>query len=213
MKPNEIARELLVPVTSPQVLLSMVLFFGLFQIVMLARVFGIVIAAVLAAQLVIFVLPAMLRYLMVVLEARAFKREPDALDIDLFPWVGNLWTMFPIVHVGVFAYLVYMTGQNFGDEAALAVALTYAFVLPASLITLGITHSALASLHPVTLFELIKRRGFPYLIGPAFTVGATWLVQRINAEIGAGLLTQFVALYCIFAAFALCGALARSLQP
>ncbi|MGI9199673.1 MAG: hypothetical protein ACR2QL_01340 [Woeseiaceae bacterium] len=212
MKPNEFLREIMTPLTSPAVLLAMVMFFLLFQVAMLATVFGIVIAAVLAAQLIIFVLPALLRYLMVILEARAFGREPDALDIDLFPWVGNVWTLFPIVHVAVFVYVVYLTGANLGANAALCIALLYAFLLPASLVTLAMTHSALASLNPVTIFALIKRRGFAYLIGPAFIVAATWLVVRINVAFNVDMLTEFVSFYFVFAAFALFGGLVRSLK-
>jgi hypothetical protein len=212
LKPNEFLREILTPLTSPAVLLAMVLFFLLFQVAMLATVFGIVIAAVLAAQLIIFVLPALLRYLMVVLEARIRGREPDALDIDLFPWVGNLWTLFPIVHVVVFVYAVYLTGAYFGANAALGIALIYAFLLPASLVTLAMTHSALASLNPATIFALIKRRGFVYLIGPAFIVAATWLVVRVNVEFNADMLTEFISFYFVFAAFALFGGLMRSLE-
>lgn len=212
MKPNEFLREVMTPLTSPAVLLAMVLFFLLFQVAMLATVFGMVIAAVLAAQLIIFVLPALLRYLMVVLEARIHGREPDALGIDLFPWVGNVWTLFPIVHIGVFIYVVYLTDANFGPTAALGIALLYAFLLPASLVTLAMTHSALASLNPATVFALIKRRGFAYLIGPAFIVAATWLVVRINAKLNMDMLTQFISFYFIFAAFALFGGLMRSLE-
>ena len=159
MKPNELVRELLVPLTTASVLFAMILFFGVFQIVMLSRVFGIVIAAVLAAQLVIFVLPAMLRYLMIVLEARAFGREPVAVDIDLFPWVGNSWTLFPVVHIAAFVYLVYLPGAYYSEQTALVIGLVYVFLLPASLITLALTHSVVASLNPLTIYELIRRRG------------------------------------------------------
>lgn len=212
MKPNEFLREIITPLASPPVLLAMILFFALYQFAMLGFIFGLVIGAVLAAQLIVFVLPALLRYLMIILEARIHGREPDALGIELFPWVGNLWTLFPIVHVGVFVYAAYFTGAYFGPAAALGVALIYAFLLPASLVTLAMTHSALASLNPVTIFALIKRRGFAYLIGPAFIIAATWLVIRINVEFNTDLLTEFISFYFIFAGFALFGGLMRSLK-
>ncbi|MGI9220817.1 MAG: hypothetical protein ACR2QS_07260 [Woeseiaceae bacterium] len=213
MKPNEFLREILIPLTSPPVVLAMLLFFVLFQVVMLATIFGQVIAFVLAAQLVVFVLPAMLRYLMVVLEARAFGREPAALDIDLFPWVGNIWTLFPILHVAAVVYLFFVTQSYFGQQAAVGAALLYVFFLPASLVTLAMTHSALASLNPVTIFKLIQRRGFAYLIGPMFALLATWLVVRIDKAFDADTLTQLACFYFIFAAFALFGGMVRSLKP
>lgn len=213
LKPNELLRELLLPLTAPPVVLAMLLFFALFQIVMLATVFGQVIAFVLAAQLVVFVLPAMLRYLMVVLEARAFGREPVALDIDLFPWVGNAWTLFPLLHVAALAYLFFVTQSYFGTAAARGVVLLYLFFLPASLITLAMTRSVLASLNPVTIVKLIQRRGFAYAIGPAFVLLAGWLIIHIDRWFAADLLTQFMCFYFAFAAFAVFGGSVRSLRP
>ncbi len=179
---------------------------------MLGRVFGFVIAAVLAAQIVIFVLPALLRYLMVVLEARAFGREPEALDINLLSWVGNIWTLFPIVHVVAFVYAIYLAGSLVSGEVALVIALAYAALLPASLIVLAMTHSPLASLNPKTMADLIRRCGLTYLIGPAFVVAATWLVVRINVGFDFDLLSEFASLYLLFAAFAVFGGMVRPLK-
>lgn len=212
LKPTEFLRELLIPVTSLPVLFAIVLFFALFKIAMLGFIFGLVIGAVLAAQLIIFVLPAMLRYLMIILQARAYGREPEALDIDLLSWVGKIWTLFPIVHVGAFVYTVYLTGAWFGEQAALGVALVYAFFLPASLITLAMSHSVLSSVNPVTIFELIKRRGFGYLVAPGFVIAATWLVIRINVAFNIDALTELISFYMIFAAFAVFGGSVRSLH-
>ena len=212
MKPSEFIREFLTPAIVPPVLFALILFFALIEIALLGRMFGLVIALVLAAQLIVFVLPALLRYLMVVLQARAYGREPEALDIDLLSWVGNIWTLFPIVHVAAFVYAVYITGSYFGGAAALSVAVAYAMVLPASLIVLAVSHSALSSLNPVTVFELVKRCGFAYLIGPAFVIAATWVVIRINVVFNIDILTEFTSLYLIFAAFAIFGGMVRPLK-
>lgn len=212
MKPVDFLREITVPARTPAVLFTLILFFGFLQIVLLSRVFGQVIFLVLAGQLLVFVLPAFLRYQMVVLQARAYAREPDALEIDLFPWVGRSWTLFPLVHIVVFIYVVYLSGASFGPGAALAIALAYATILPASLMTLAMTHSALASLNPITLFRLIRRLGFAYLTGPVFVVAATWLVVKINMQYHNDLLTEFVSMYFVFAAFALFGGLLQRLD-
>ena len=212
MKPVDFLREITVPARSPSVLFALILFFGLLQIVLMSQVIGQVIFLVLAGQLLVFVLPAFLRYQMVILQARAYGREPDALDIDLFPWVGRLWTLFPVVHVVAFTYVVYLSGAYFGSGVALGIALAYATVLPASLMTLAMTHSVLASLNVVTLFHLIKRLGFVYLIGPVFVVVATWSVVKINVQYNNDLLTEFVSLYLVFAAFALFGGLVQPLD-
>jgi hypothetical protein len=212
LKPIDFVRELLTPAMAPPVLFALVLFYALLEIALLGRMFGIVIALVLATQLVVFVLPALLRYLMVILQARAFGREPEPLDIDLLSWVGNLWTLFPIVHVAAFVYVVYLVGSAFGSAAALGVAVAYALFLPASLIVLAVSHSVLASLSPVTLFALVKRCGFVYLIGPVFVIAASWAVVRINVAFNTDMLTEFASLYLIFAAFAVFGGMVRPLQ-
>lgn len=212
MKATEFLHEITLPARSPAVLFAMLLFYGLIEVALLAQVFGLVVFLVLTAQLVVFVLPALLRYLIVVLEARAYNRDPEPLDIDLFPWVGRIWTLFPIVHLVACVYIAYLGGAWFGSGVALGLALCYAAILPASLITLTITQSALASLNPLTLIELIRRRGFGYLIGPLFVIAATWLVVRINVQFNIDYLTEFVSLYLVFAAFALFGGLARQLD-
>lgn len=212
MKPIDFLRELLTPVIVPPVLFALVLFYALLEIALLGRMFGIVIALVLATQLIAFVLPALLRYLMVILQARAFGREPEPLDIDLLSWVGNAWTLFPIVHLAAFTYLIYLIGSALGSTAALVVAVAYALFLPASLIVLAVSHSVLASLNPVTLIELVKRCGFVYLLGPAFLVAASWAVLRIKVTVNVDMLTEFLCLYLTFAAFAIFGGMVRPLQ-
>ncbi len=212
MKPNEFIRELLIPAIVPPVLFALILFYVLFEIALLGRMFGLVLALVLATPLVVFVLPALLRYLMVVLQARVYGREPDPLDINLLSWVGNIWTLFPIVHVAAFIYAVYSMASYFGGASALIVAVAYAMFLPVSLIVLAVSHSVLSSLNPFTLFEVVKRCGFAYLIAPAFVIATTWVVSRLNAAFGIDMLTEFVSLYFVFAAFAIFGGMVRPLH-
>jgi hypothetical protein len=212
LKPNELIRELMTPALAPPVLFALILFYALFELASLGRIFGLVLALVLATPIVVFVLPALLRYLMVVLQARAYGREPEPLDINLVSWVGNVWTLFPIVHVAAIIYAVYITANYFGGTSALIVAVAYATLLPASLIVLAISHSALSSLNPFTIFELVKRCGFSYLIGPAFVIAATWVVIRINVTFDMNMLTEFVSLYFVFAAFAIFGSIVRPLH-
>jgi len=212
LKPTEFIREFLTPALVPPVLFALILFYVLFEIASLGRMFGLVIALVLAAQIIVFVLPALLRYLMVILQARAYGREPEPLDINLLSWVGSIWTLFPIVHIATFVYVVYFTGSYFGGTAALGVAVVYAAWLPASLIVLAVSHSVLASLNPITLFEIVKRCGLVYLIGPAFVIAATWVVIRVNVAFNIDMLTEFISLYFIFAAFAVFGGMVRPLK-
>lgn len=212
MRLRDLLREITLPLRSPAVLMAIILFFGLLQIVLLSRALGLVLFLLLGGWLLVFVLPALLRYLMVVLRARAVGREPEPVDIELFPWIGHWWAVFPIVHVVVLAGVTYLGITRYGSGFILVTGICYALVLPASLITLAITRSPLASLNARILLGLVRRRGFAYLVGPLFALGSIWLVARLDARVGVELLTEFTGLYLLFAAFALFGGLVRPLE-
>ena len=212
MKPSEFAREVTLPVTTPSVLFSLILFFIFFQIAFLGRLFGIVIALVLAAQLVIFVLPALLRTLMQILEARSKGKEPNPPVVEFLSWVGHAWSLFPIVHAAVFGYAIYLTGGFADGAVAYGVAIVYALILPASLVVLAVTHSALESIRPAAVIGLIRRCGFSYLTGPLFLMASTGIVIWLNGRFDSRLLTDFAIFYLTFASFALFGGVVRSLQ-
>lgn len=211
LKPSELAREIALPITAPAVFFALLMFFGFLQIALLGRTFGLVIALVLAAQLAVFVLPAMLRTLMQLLEARSMGREPQPPAVELFSWVGSLWTLLPVVHLALAIYVYYSAGNPHGF-AVYTVAIAYALLLPASLILLAVTHSVVTSVNPLSIWLLLRRCGSSYLVGPMFAIGAVAAVIWVQREIGNDMLTEFVGLYLLFAAFAVFGGMVRPLQ-
>jgi len=211
LKPSELAREFVLPLTTPAVFFALLMYFGFLQIALLGRTFGLVIALVLAAQLAVFVLPALLRTLMQLLEARSMGKEPQPPAIEMFSWVGNLWTLLPVVHLVLAVYGYYIVGSLYG-VAGYVVGVAYVLLLPASLILLAVTHSAVTSVNPLAILLLLRRCGSRYLVGPLFTIGSVAAVIWLQSELGSDMLTEFLGLYLLFAAFAVFGGMVRPLQ-
>lgn len=213
MNPSEFARELVSPLTTPTVLFSWLLFFvfvqiGLFGLYLFEDEIGIVIGMVLVAQLAVIVLPALLRTLMHLLEARSLGQEPPPPVVEFFSWVGHTWALFPLAHVATLCYLFYKAPL----DIAFAVTLVYLLVLPASLVILAVTHSVRESLRPRALYELVKRAGFSYLIAPLFLLAAVGVIVGLRRVTESDLLVEFLAFYCLFAAFAIFGGMVRRLN-
>lgn len=210
MKLTDLGREVALPVTTPTVFFALLLFFVFLQIALFGRIFGLVIALVLAAQLVVFVLPALTRTLMQLLQARSLGREPAPPVVEFFSWVGNTWTLLPIVHAALLGYLYYRAGQQ-PQAAIYAAAAVYLLLLPASLIVLAITHSVLESLNPRAILLLLRRCGAGYLTGPLFLVTSLALYAWLQRQLEFRLLVEFTGFYLLFASFAVFGGMVRPL--
>jgi hypothetical protein len=212
LKPSDFTREVSLPVTTPSVLFSLILFFVFFEIALLGRLFGFVIALVLALQLIVFVLPALMRTLMQILEARSKGKEPDPPVVEFLSWIGHAWSLFPLVHVAVFGYAFYLAVGL--DDAAVAygIAIVYALFLPASLVVLAVTHSVLESLRPAAIIGLVRRCGFSYLTGPLFLLAAVGMIIWLAGQFDSRLLTEFAIFYLMFASVAVFGGMVRTLQ-
>jgi len=212
LKPGDYVDEISLPFTTPSVLFSLILFFFFFEIASIGFMFGLVIGLVLAAQLLAFVLPALLRTLMQILDARSKGKEPDPPVIEFLSWVGNVWTLFPIVHLALFVYAFYIADKLFGDDTAYILAIAYALFLPASLIVLTLTHSVIESMRPGALIALLRRCGAKYLVAPLFLIGSVYLVYWLIRHTDMRILAEFVGFYLMFASFALFGGIVRPLQ-
>ncbi len=201
MNPTEIRRELGYPALNGKVLAGLVMYFLLIEVALFARAFGLVLLAV--------VLPAVIRYLMQLLEARSRGADPGPPGIDTFAWTGNVWSIFPVLHV-----LVLIVGMQLGGRAVPAAAGwmllgVYGLLLPASLIALAVTRSPAESLRPRTLYRLVRRLGGDYWIAAGFVaVAAATAVGLARAGVP-GPVIEFIASYCVFAACALAGGIAR----
>jgi len=118
---------------------------------------------------------ATFRYNMVLLEARARGIDPEPPGIEMFSLVGNLWTLFPAVHLAIGYGLVQLGFVALGAGGAFALGAAYLLVLPALFAILAITRSPLESLNLGTAFRLIGRIGMDYWAAPAALVVAALL--------------------------------------
>jgi hypothetical protein len=201
MKATDFAKELGYPVRDSAVLMAMLLFFGLLEFAAIGGFLGLFLAFLVA--------PALFRYLMLLLEARARGRPAEPPDIELFQWFGNGWSLFPTVPLVALIGLHLFLHSRYGPAAALAVDAVFAVVLPASLAVLAITHSPLESLRPRAVVGVIVRCGVGYWIAPAFlaatAAGFVWLAASPFSRF----VLHFAIFYAAFAFHALLGGILR----
>jgi hypothetical protein len=200
MSPRDILRELAYPAGSTSALITLSTFVLLILLAMNAGMLGI--------WLAIVVVPACLRYLTMISEARAMDQDASPPGIEYFTLVGNAWTLFPVIPVVLLGVMVVETMQALGASAALVVALAGAAILPATIGVLVITHSPLQSIDPRAIASFIRGCGAGYAYAPlaaVLVVAAPMMLDFLPAW--AGLLVE---VYLLAAFFAVVGAVTRS---
>jgi hypothetical protein len=199
MSPRDFLRELAYPARSSSTLIALITFLLLITLASAAGMLGI--------WLAIAVIPAYLRYLTMIAEARARETDAPPPGIEYFTLVGNAWTLFPVIPVVVLGVLVVETMRTFGAAAALIVALLGAAVLPAIIGVLVITHSPLQSVDPRAIARFIRGCG----AGFAYAALAAILVVAVPMVLGflPAWVQTSVELYLLAAFFAVVGAVIR----
>ena len=177
------------------------MFFVLLKFVLFAGFFGLVLA--------LLTLPALVRYLMLLLDWRARGKHPEPPDVELFSWVGNAWSLFPVLHMLVFGYGTYLLGSSFGSVALLGSGLLLATLIPASLAVLAITRSPLESLMPRTIGGLIRRCGASYWIVPTYLLAGAVVLEWLKLMSLPDLVVEFLSFYLLFGLFTLIGGVIR----
>ncbi len=199
MSLRDYMRELAYPASSSATLIALVTFVLLIGLVRLAGLFGIWLAVV--------TVPAFLRYLTMIAEARARDMEAAPPGVEYFTLVGNAWTLFPVIPVFAMALLVRETGDAFGDLPATFVALGLTALLPAIVGVLVITHSALQSIDPRAIDRFIHGCGAGYWYAPATAVLIVLVPTLLGFLPDWALL--IIEMYLVAAFFAVIGAVTR----
>ncbi len=197
MTPASLFKAILYPLTSATVLVPLIVFWLLTSFAAWGGLFGLFLMA--------FVLMATVRFLMMVLEARARGAEPETPGVEFFSLFGDGWNLFPAALVVLFAFLINATGAAFGIAWAAAVSVVICIIFPASLAVLAVTRSPLQSINPVTIVKLISRCGGTLWIAILFLHVAGWLAYLSNDL--PSMLASFVQMYLWFAYFSLLGSL------
>lgn len=199
MTHREFVDELAYPVSSGSTLVALATFVVLFTLAEWAGPLGL--------WLMVVTVPAFLRYLTMIAEARAEGRDAAPPGIEYFMLAGNAWTLFPAVPVLFMAGLVSATGNAFGGMAATILWAGFALVFPALIGVLVITHSPLQSVDPRAMIHFIRGCGRGYWYAPAaamlFVVGPMLLEFLPNTVV------DLVEVYLIVVFFAVTGAITR----
>lgn len=175
--PTEILRAIVYPATSGVVLAAVVVFGILLAIASMAGLLGL--------WLLIVVIPALVRFHVIVLEARSQNLDPQPPGIEFFTLVGNAWTLFPVVHVALCVAGVVVLRDAFGYAGVAAFGLAVALIYPASLIVLALTRSPLECINPLAIASLMERVGFGYIVLPLYLAAASAVAVVIEKELPA----------------------------
>ncbi len=199
MTPHEFLDELAYPGSSGSTLIAIITFVVLIWLVGAAGMFGI--------WLAVAVVPAFLRYLTMVAEARAQGREAEPPGIEYFTLVGNAWTLFPVIPAFIMASLVGAARETWGGVPAMILAVIVSLPFPALVAVLVITHSPLQSVDPRALYRFIRRCNTSYWYAPAAAILVV-VVPTLMASLPQ-LVLNFVEVYLLVAFFAVTGAVTR----
>ena len=198
LRPAEIGRELVYPLTNTAVLFS---WLALFLVIEFATNGGI-----LGLLLLLLVLPSFFRYLMRVLDARARGKDPGPLTVDDLLWFGDAWSLFVIVHVAVVIYANYYLGTSVGLAGALLANVLLAAVIPASLAVLAVTRNPVECLIPRSVAGVIRRCGPGYWMLPSYLLLVGVLIWWLNTTRTLSFWLELLTAFLVFAFFALLGA-------
>jgi hypothetical protein len=199
MTRNRYFRELVYPLTDLVVLLSIVVFTLLSALVQAAGLPGL--------WLGILLLPALFRYLLMLLEARAYGRVTPVAGIELFGIIENFWSLAPLV---VFAMLIWGSiylDRQVSPVAAQVFGVLLLAVAPASLAVLAITYSPIESFNPATLARMIRACGWRYVLAPATALAALLVTAALVSRGAPGLLNLAAGCYALFLLFTFTGGL------
>ena len=197
LKPSHLISEILYPLTELAVVLVMIIFLLLQMLAEAAGLLGI--------WLAIAILPAYFRYLLYLLETKANGRKAPVPGIELFNWVENFWSLFPLVLVAFLIWAEYFLLGNLGFAAA---ALPGAFVLvlyPASMAVLALTRSPVESLNPAALIRVVKACGRDYVLIPLVIVTTAFFISYLVYVDAPYVLAKAAAMYATILMFTLTG--------
>jgi hypothetical protein len=197
MRVTDILRAVVYPVTESSVFVPMLVFWLLLLVANWAGLFGL--------WLLVLVVPAIIRFQMIVLEARARRATPATPDMGFFNWFGNLWTLFPAPIAVLLIWVTVSVAKAFGPAWAIVPVLFASLFFPAAIAVLAITQSPLQSLNPVVHVHLLRRAGRTLWISTVYLLLLSWL--SVEAATLPATLAMAVWLLYSFSFFSLTGSL------
>ena len=167
MTVTSIGRELLYPLKDMAIILAMIFYWLLFGLAQNAGLFGI--------ALFFLAVPAYLRYLLYLLEARANGKAAPVPDITMFNPADNFWSLTPMILIAVGTWAAILLAKNFSLFVAMLAGTAFLMILPASMAVLAVTHSPGESLNPAALGRMMRACGTAYFVVPLVQIALVWL--------------------------------------
>lgn len=205
MTPTDYLRAIVAPVVELSLLLPLLLFWATFGFAAWALT-QLGPGATIGAILIFFLsLPPLFRFQAHIVRSYANGRAPDALDAEYFSWIGNLWSLFPLLLAIGIGVASYQATAAWGVTGTWVVFIVAVAVWPASLAVLVITHSVLQAVNPIALFNIYERAGASFLVAPAYILALSLIIAELAplpvwAAIG-------IALFMMFSVASLTGSL------
>jgi len=167
MKAADIGRELLYPLTDMAIVFAMIFYWLLFGLARNAGLLGI--------ALLFLTVPAYLRYLLYLLEARANGKSAPVPDITMFNPADNFWTLTPLIPIAVAIWAGTLLVNNISLFGVMPIGAAVLVIVPASMAVLAVTHSPAESLNPAAMKRMIGACGAAYFAGPIVLIVMSWL--------------------------------------
>lgn len=199
VSPAWLVGELHFPVTDTVVLIAIVSFALLTTLAREAGIFGL--------WLGIILVPALYRYLLMLLEARALGIATPVAGIDVFNLVDNVWSLTPLVLLAVSIWGGYWLHHEVSPLAAWIFGATLVGVTPALLAILALTRSPFESLDPRAIVRMIRACGPAYALVPATIVLVGMLITLLGFTGLPAVIQTAATYYSVFLTFTLTGAL------
>lgn len=173
MKPADVLRAIVFPLTNASVFVPLLVFWLLLLIAVWAGLYGL--------WLLVLVIPAVIRFQMIVLEALGRGVTPATPDIGFFNWFGNAWTLFPAPVIVLLVWVTSLVAESFGTATAIVPVLFASVFFPASIAVLAITQSPLQSVNPAAIFNLLTQCGRTFWIASLYLLLLSWLSDETRA--------------------------------
>ena len=197
MRPTDVLRAIFYPAMDAGVLMALVTLWLLVSLAIWGGVLGLF--------LLFLVIPAVFRYQMIILEARARGVAPASLDAEFFNWFGNAWTLFPALVAVLLAWVTLVANTSLGTAWAVLLIVFASVFFPASVAVLAITRSPLQSLNPIALGRLLRRCKATFWMASVFLLSSVWVVSLATTL--PMMLGNLVSLFLLSALFSLTGSL------
>jgi hypothetical protein len=189
------------------------LFFPLTDTVLLIAIISFALLTALAAEaglpglwLGVILVPALYRYLLMLLEARALGKSTPVAGIEVFNIIDNFWSLTPLILLALSIWGGFLLHRAVSPLAAQLFIVVLLVILPASLAILALTRSPVESLNPFAITRMIRACGPGYALLPAVMALSGLLVALLRFLPLPSVVVTAGGYYAMFLTFSMTGA-------